>query len=63
MENIIDFLFGNKLTEDTRIQNPIFSIPVGGGEKVCSFVLPEFALYNQLLVVSLKNKYEFATLV
>jgi hypothetical protein len=55
MENIIDFLFGNKLTEDTRIQNPIFSIPVGGGEKVCSFVLPEFALYNQLLVVSLKK--------
>jgi hypothetical protein len=52
MENIIDFFFGNKLTEDTRIDNPIFSILIG--DTVCSLVPPDFAFYNQLLVVSLK---------
>jgi len=48
MEKIIG-MFGNKLTEDTRIENPIFSISIG--DRVCSLVPPDFAFYNQLLVI------------
>ena len=51
--------FKNKLIEDHRLEKPFFSLNLSVpflGDKTCSFLLPEFTFYLQLILVSCDSK-------
>ena len=56
MIRLLKDIFANKLSDDNRIDDPIFTfeVPVFGG-KTCSFIPPDFAFYYQLVSVSKKD--------
>mmetsp|Transcript_22298 Transcript_22298/g.51072 ORF Transcript_22298/g.51072 Transcript_22298/m.51072 type:complete len:422 (-) Transcript_22298:190-1455(-) len=53
MSGFLENVFANKLMDDNRVNNPLFTfgVPDVFGGKICSFLAPDFAFYYQLVVV------------
>mmetsp|Transcript_6870 Transcript_6870/g.12241 ORF Transcript_6870/g.12241 Transcript_6870/m.12241 type:complete len:425 (-) Transcript_6870:130-1404(-) len=53
MSSLLKDIFAEKLIDDDRIDNPLFTfdVPVFGVSKTCSFLPPKFAFYYQLVVL------------
>ena len=60
LADLLHQIFANKLVDDNRIDDPLFTfdVPMSGGSSgaaTCSFLSPDFVFYFQLIVVRRKS--------
>ncbi len=60
LADLLHQIFANKLVDDNRIDDPLFTfdVPMSGGSNAtttCSFLSPDFVFYFQLIAVRREN--------